>query len=1176
MDRITSDRGHGYWRSRRFLKLALWSIFIGVFLGGCSTPLRVEEKAEEPPQRVFPLKEITTERAQTVLFALGLSEVFSASEPNGLLVQGSPLELQRAGVVLALVDVNEPYVIQRLVPATEARTLPSNDQIAEAIGNIAIGTFSRPPQRGDRSGAIIDIYADSVWAIVPARLWPDVRAVVESGGKAVRQRRENQPSAESMSSQDATESQQKSQGVTSEQGTSASVGESSAVPQTLPLAANGSAGDVVTAGQSEPTQSATRDRSSSGESVVHGPASSDRPAHDSESADQIVTGTLTPLGENSVHAGNSGRMQVPLDNGDEVLELTLPEKVNLIQFIDLVGGYLRLDCVYDAEKIADQVVTVKLHSKLQSEIRVKDLYALLETILKFKGLVMTRHEGNLVTIVPAGEALDIDPDLVDPNTASLQAGEMVVTRVFRLQYIDVASVSNLLQNMKLGLAVSSVPENQTLFVTCYAHRMGRIVDLVDMVDRPGRPKEFRFRQLRYTVAKALAEKVTGLAAELEDIPITIAVEQKETAETPAAGRQPRRAKGPSDSTAASGSTERAVYLDMDERTNRILMIGYGEQLVTVERLIEALDIPEQDVRTLRVYEIKHVEAASVMTKLTELGIVKKATRPTGKAAKGEQAEAAAEEKTPDEELQVVLLEATNALLVNATSEQHERMLEIIQHIDNSPQDLRKVKVYPVEHMEAQDVLDKLEKLGVIESASGSSPRLTEASTPAPSRGGTATGKGDALTANPQAVVLEASNSLFVRAMDSQHIAIEAMIHYMDVEAKEERIPYEIYFLENQDPEQLSQVLGKLIQETIVNKEGKIEQVVQKTEDQVIIVPDKTTFSLIVYASPKNQEWVADLVGKLDRRMPQVLIDVTLVEISESEAFSYDLNLITGAPDLTQSSGLTGTLAGGTDPITSTDIADKLATGGRSQFAEFQSNGGEMTAFYGDKHINMLLQAMQSKDYGRVLAKPKILVNDNEQGSIVTKETTYVQTTGSSLTSESSSLVETSTKYDPYDAGVTLTITPHISQGNLLRMEIELTRSDFRSTSDTEKPPDTTSSELKTTVFVPDASTIILGGLLLLDQSKGGTKVPILGDIPIVGGLFRTINNQDSQSKLYIFVKAEIIRPEGAFAQEMRQLEVLSERNRRAFEKHEREFQEYQSWPGVKSQPVDPSRVLEAR
>ena len=89
-------------------------------------------------------------------------------------------------------------------------------------------------------------------------------------------------------------------------------------------------------------------------------------------------------------------------------------------------------------------------------------------------------------------------------------------------------------------------------------------------------------------------------------------------------------------------------------------------------------------------------------------------------------------------------------------------------------------------------------------------------------------------------------------------------------------------------------------------------------------------------------------------------------------------------------------------------------------------------------------------------------------------------------------------------------------------------------------------------------------------------MPILGDIPFLGGLFRTINNRDSQSKLYIFVKAEIIRPSGNRRQELGQLEAISERNRKAFEEHEQQFQGYQSWPGVKSQSVDPPKVLEAR
>ena len=158
----------------------------------------------------------------------------------------------------------------------------------------------------------------------------------------------------------------------------------------------------------------------------------------------------------------------------------------------------------------------------------------------------------------------------------------------------------------------------------------------------------------------------------------------------------------------------------------------------------------------------------------------------------------------------------------------------------------------------------------------------------------------------------------------------------------------------------------------------------------------------------------------------------------------------------------------------------------------------------------------------------MLVNDNEKGNIKTADTTYVVTKSSvPVTSgnagQQNQLIETAVGYEPYEAGITLEITPHISDGDLLRLEVNLTRSDFTSVSD-EKPPNQTSSNVGTVVTVPDGSTIILGGMLKLNQNKGGSKVPILGDLPLVGGLFRSVDTNDIQSMLYIFVRAEVIRP----------------------------------------------------
>ena len=431
---------------------------------------------------------------------------------------------------------------------------------------------------------------------------------------------------------------------------------------------------------------------------------------------------------------------------------------------------------------------------------------------------------------------------------------------------------------------------------------------------------------------------------------------------------------------------------------------------------------------------------------------------------------------------------------------------------------------------------------------------------------------------PQVVVISQINSLLVNATAEQHAKILKIKEYVDKETDEDEMPVVIYPLENQSPSHLEEVLRPLIEETIMDKEGKAVQEVRKKQedDQVEIVADPNTFSLIVYASKKNQEWIGKLIEQLDQRRSQVLIDVTLVQVSKTDSFNYDLNIISSFPDLTSTSGLTSAIMGGVEGAAATNLVSTLTNSNRDRFIDLQSNGGAGTGFYGDRHINLLLQAMQQKDYGRVLAKPKILVNDNEEGKISTTDVTYVRTETGTIIEGVSNAVQTGIAYEPYDAGIELTIVPHISRGDFLRLDINLHRDDF-GTITGEKPPDTSGSDIITSVTVPDGSTIILGGLIKLNQSKGGSKIPILGDLPILGGLFRSTSNSDIQRNLYVFVKAEIIRPADAdLAQADSHLHQISDRNREAFEEHEKKFQEYHDWPGIKPKSMEPINVLDAQ
>ena len=1164
---------------------------MALMLSGCSHgPAPVSSPSAISEQKTFELKEITPEQAVGILTALDLGAASAVPDHNAVALAGSGGELYRTGIVLGLVDTMEPYVIETLAPVSEARSIPTNSQIAEALGSITIGTFANPPQAGERMRAIIDIHGESVVAIIPARIQKDLLAFIQGGSDGLRQA----GGAPQPGRRPEIAVEVANPGSAELTSAIAESNEPEVVRQThTPLdmrAAATASEEPRQESPSSPVASSDSMARQLPEADANVPAALDAPER------QEMTGKIVSRSVASPARAKSVYEPALLANGEDTLQLHLPERLELIQLLDLAAEYLGIDYLYEPEKIRGQTVSLKLHGKLQGEIRVKDLYPLLESVLKFKGFAMTCHKDNLVTIVPTEDALQVDPALLDANDTRLGAGDMVVTRVFDLQYVGAASAMNLLESMKLSVAVSPIEETGTLIVTCYAHRMDRIQRLLAMVDRPGRPREFRFRQLKYTMADTLTKKVETIVAQLQTIPVKIApVEQRSSSPSVLTVSAPLGPSSPlprkiTEPENTDSSERNVVYLDADSRTNRILMIGNAEQLMIVEDVVDALDVAQHDPRAMKVYPVLNLSAADAKTKLQELEVIGKTPSTTAQMPTLSVSKASLSSDKPGgagaiataemDEIQVTVLETTNSLLVNAAQEQHARIATVLKHVDVVQQDLRTFKTYEIKHVDAEEVKKQLTAFDLAGEKGGGTAAVASAATltggATPAAVVTTTQSEEGTMQAPQVSVLESTNSLLVNATPFQHTRMARVIEYVDTAAREEAIPYEIYFLESQDPEHLAEVLQNILQETIKDKDAKVEKVVRKVDEDIVIVPDKNTFSLIVYASKKNQEWISKLIKSLDKRRPQVLIDATLVEIRKNDEFNYDLNLVAGIPDLTQTSGQTEQFMADEN----SSVTDALAQSNRSQFVDLQVKSGKGIGFYGDKHIQALLTAVQAKNYGRVLAKPKVLVNDNEKGNIKTADTTYVATTSSvpvtgGTTGTQNNMIETSLQYQSYEAGINLEITPHISEGDLLRLEVTLSRSDFTNRSD-KKPPDLTSSNVGTVVTVPDGSTIILGGMLKLNQSKGGSKVPILGDLPLIGGAFRSIDNSDVQSMLYIFVRAEIIRPADVLANMDEDLNRISEENRRAFEEHEQEFQGYQSWPGIKAKPMTPPRVLDAR
>jgi general secretion pathway protein D len=1185
-----NNRNFGFGASKRILWRLVNPFILAVTLLLASSYLLAAEDGTvvvEPRYSVFALKHISVEQAKKFLADAKLGTVSQLPASNMILVTAQPRQLSKASAILKLVDTETPFVMKAILPASSAGNLPLNEQIAARVGNISIGTFSIPPSGVGKAKAIIDVHEDSVVAIAPADQIEKIIGVIGKDDfegdikqpqevkvevlrpaqlhKLLEPSQKEEPKADrhadaklerlkrELEQLKGGKSQKDETSESGQAGTDSDDSEPNVLFQNLldSLAeaekkAAELAQPVAMPEPNEPAPQTITDVTVPEKSVQKEPpvpvkpvaekivakpkpvqkTTPDKVAIEVEEPNQVaiiveeepnaVTQVAEPNAASPVYQPELTSL------GDEELELDLPPKINVIDLLDLVGKYLGLDYMYDPADMTGLKGEVTL--KIQKSIKVKELYPLAESVLKFKKFVMTRKE-NLVTIVPVIRSADIDAPIVGPLKPGVKEGDVIITRVFELKHIDTTSAENLLKGMNLGISFSPIPDVGTLIISGYAYRMARIEELLDMIDKPGEQKKFKFRPLEYTTAKTLATKVQTLAEQLGTISITVAAPTPSTTtvrrptptrpgqRTPTPSRAPTRPTTP-----PATPAKPTVYLDADERTNRILMIGLEEQLAVVDKLIDTLDVEQQDLRTLRLYEIQHVDAEEVRIKLEELGIISAGRGVSGRTS------------------------------------------------------------------------TRTTTTGRTPTTTTGRPPTGRAPTTRPSTSAATATIEEPLVEEPQVVIIEPTNSLLVNATAEQHVRIAMIIGYVDSSQEETANPYVVYPLENQDPEELAGVLEKLIQETITEQSGADSKVVRTTttrrkiEEDIFIVPDPKTYSLIVYASKKNQQWIRSLIEELDQYRPQVLLDVTLVAVSKNDEFTLDLNLISSFPDLVSTSGLTGIISGtGESAITSSDILGKL--NGRDRFIDMQSNSGDGTAFYGDKHINVLLTAIQTKGYGRVLARPKLLVNDNEMGTIKSQETTYISRTkvsyrkGAGGTGNLEDIPVIDTTFEPYEAGISMDIEPHISKGDQLRLKITMSRTDFRDTAASTRavdptPPDKVTSEVTTVVTVPDAHTVILGGLEKIDQSKGGSKVPLIGDLPIVGGLFRSTANKDEQSRLYVFVKAHILRPGEEFTRES-DIEVVSLKNRATFEKYEKEMQGYEDWPGIKPTPMDPMQILEA-
>lgn len=295
----------------------------------------------------------------------------------------------------------------------------------------------------------------------------------------------------------------------------------------------------------------------------------------------------------------------------------------------------------------------------------------------------------------------------------------------------------------------------------------------------------------------------------------------------------------------------------------------------------------------------------------------------------------------------------------------------------------------------------------------------------------------------------------------------------------------------------------------------------KTAYQIQI--DELNNALVVAAPSAVVREIRNVINKLDRARPQVLIEAVIAELSEDQANQLSSQMVYTSRDrggyLTRFDSLLSTILGvGADGDLSdadiTNIGTALGASTTSTIGvagDFDSSTGE--------GIGLLIQALKTDGSTKILSTPSVVTLDNEEAMLTAGEEVPFQT--GRFTSTNNGSNNPFTTINREEVGVKLKVKPQISKGNAVRLEIEQESSKVKSG---EPGLQTTSKNtMKTNVLIQNGELLVLGGLIEDQIGGASSKVPLLGDIPLLGRLFRESSKTEDQSVLMMFIRPTIIR-----------------------------------------------------
>ncbi|QYJ78980.1 type II secretion system secretin GspD [Shewanella acanthi] len=457
---------------------------------------------------------------------------------------------------------------------------------------------------------------------------------------------------------------------------------------------------------------------------------------------------------------------------------------------------------------------------------------------------------------------------------------------------------------------------------------------------------------------------------------------------------------------------------------------------------------------------------------------------------------------------VVNYDPSNVLMLSGRAAVVNKLVEIVRRVDK--QGDTSVQVVPLEYASASEMVRIIDTLYRASANQAQMP-------------------GQA----PKVVADERINAVIVSGDEKSRQRVVELIHRLDAEQASTGNT-KVRYLRYAKAEDLVEVLTGFAQKLEGEKDTSA-QGAGKRRNEINIMAHTDTNALVISAEPDQMRTIESVINQLDIRRAQVLVEAIIVEVAEGDNVGLGIQWASKAGGGTQFNNLGPTIgeigAGiwqaqseGGDTVTTIDSNGNPVTTTNPETegditllatALGKVNGMAWGVAMGD--FGALIQAVSADTNSNVLATPSITTLDNQEASFIVGDEVPILT-GSTASSSNSNPFQT---VERKEVGVKLKVVPQINEGNAVKLAIEQEVSGVNGNTGVDISFAT--RRLTTTVMADSGQIVVLGGLINEEVQESVQKVPILGDIPVLGHLFKSSSSKKTKKNLMVFIKPTIIR-----------------------------------------------------